>query len=105
MYHGVYCSDKLAERGWALNPLQFPSAVHICLTLMHAQEGVAEQFVRDVREVVAECVATPGDKVEGAGVIYGMAQSLPDRSMVSDIASEYIDGLYRTDWSIVSNGK
>ena len=46
----------------------------------------------------------PFEKSEGLGVIYGMAQSLPDRSMVSDIASHYIDGLYTTDWPQI-NGK
>ena len=90
----------MSEMGWSLNPLQFPSAVHICLTLMHTQTGVADAFLTDLKTVVAECLKSPSSKGDGIGVVYGMAQSLPDRSMVSDIASSYIDGLYTTDWQI-----
>jgi len=71
---------------------------------MHTQEGVAESFLQDVKTVVAECLNTPSEKGEGIGVIYGMAQSLPDRSLVSDIASTFIDGMYTTEWS-QKNGK
>ena len=97
-------SDKLSEMGWSLNPLQFPSAVHICLTLMHTQSGVADSFLADVKTVVEECLQTPSSKGDGIGVVYGMAQSLPDRSLVTEIASSYIDGLYTTDWPQI-NGK
>ncbi|CAG2173834.1 unnamed protein product, partial [Oppiella nova] len=91
-------SDKMSEMGWSLNPLQFPSAVHICLTLMHAQTGVADAFLSDFKTVVNECLKTPTETGEGLGVVYGMAQTLPDRSLVTDIASHYIDGIYTT-WS------
>lgn len=91
-------SDKMAKRGWSLNPLQFPPAVHVCLTLMHAQKHVADEFLNDVKEVVAECLREPRQPSDGLAVVYGMAQSLPDRSMVSDISKQYIDGLYRTEY-------
>ncbi|XP_054159200.1 sphingosine-1-phosphate lyase-like [Oppia nitens] len=97
-------SDKLSEMGWSLNPLQFPSAVHICLTLMHTKPEVVDSFLKDIKTVVNECLLTPKDNTGGLGVIYGMAQSLPDRSLVTDIASHYIDGIYTTEWS-QTNGK
>jgi len=97
-------SDKMSELGWSINPLQFPSAIHICVTLMHTQPGVAQSFLTDLKSSVVECLKTPSDKGEGLSVVYGMAQSLPDRSLVSDIASSYIDGLYTTDWPQI-NGK
>jgi len=37
---------------------------------------------------------TPGKKAEGAGAIYGMAQAVPDRSIVDNIARCFIDTLY-----------
>ena len=37
------------EKGWSLNPLQFPPCFHICMTLMHTQEGVVETFLEDIR--------------------------------------------------------
>ncbi|CAG2102045.1 unnamed protein product [Medioppia subpectinata] len=89
-------SDRMSELGWSLNPLQYPSAVHICLTLMHAQTGVADAFLADLKTVIQECLDSPTETGDGLGVIYGMAQTLPDRSLVTDIASHYIDGIYTT---------
>lgn len=57
--------DSLNNRGWKLNPLQFPSAVHICVTHVHTQPGVAQQFIDDVREDVAELLKHPSKPTEG----------------------------------------
>ena len=46
-------SDGLRKRGWNLNALQFPSAIHICVTLLHTQSGVADRFINDVQEITA----------------------------------------------------
>lgn len=86
----------LSEKGWNINPLQFPSGFHICITMMHVQDGVAEAFLKDIKECVAICMKDPGKKVEGVGVVYGMAQSIPDRSLVSDIACQYLNSIYET---------
>lgn len=48
-------SRELSElpngRGWALNNLQYPPAVHLCVTDMHTAEGRAEGFLKDVSGV------------------------------------------------------
>ena len=44
-------SDGMRKRGWNLNALQFPSCIHICVTLLHTQPGVAERFINDVKEL------------------------------------------------------
>ncbi|KAH6945798.1 hypothetical protein HPB50_009984 [Hyalomma asiaticum] len=36
--------DKLTSRGWNLNPLQYPSGFHLCVTLLHVAEKVADRF-------------------------------------------------------------
>lgn len=87
----------LGEKGWNCNPLQYPSAFHICITLMHVQEGVADAFLEDVSECAAVCMSDPDKKeTEGMGVIYGMSQSIPDRSIVEDIACLYLDSILAT---------
>ena len=45
---------------------------------------------------VAECMKLPDKSAEGMGVVYGMAQSIPDRSIVSDIACQYLNSIYDT---------
>ncbi|KAG5831015.1 hypothetical protein ANANG_G00299380 [Anguilla anguilla] len=90
-------SNALTAKGWNLNSLQFPSSIHICVTLLHTQPGVAEQFVSDVTDLVAVIMKNPKEKTTGMGAIYGMAQSIPDRSMVTEISRGFLDCLYNTD--------
>ncbi|XP_067408774.1 sphingosine-1-phosphate lyase 1 [Emydura macquarii macquarii] len=90
-------SNLLGTRGWNLNVLQFPSSIHLCITLLHTQPGIAEQFLHDVRDCVSEIMKDPKAKTTGMGAIYGMAQSIPDRNMVAEISHAYLDCLYSTD--------
>lgn len=83
-------------RGWNLNPLQYPAGFHLCVTLLHVSENVADRFVRDVRELTAEIMKDPPKPSTGQAAIYGMAQSLPDRTVVEDLARAYIDACYST---------
>jgi glutamate/tyrosine decarboxylase-like PLP-dependent enzyme len=86
--------DAMSERGWSLNGLHRPPAVHICTTLRHAQPGVAERFVGDLREAVAEVRETPAGE-GGMAPVYGMAAQIPDRGVVSDMLAGYMDLWYR----------
>uniref|UniRef100_A0A1W7RG34 sphinganine-1-phosphate aldolase n=1 Tax=Agkistrodon contortrix contortrix TaxID=8713 RepID=A0A1W7RG34_AGKCO len=87
----------LIAKGWNLNILQFPRSIHFCLTLLQTEPGVAEQMVEDVRECVSEIMKNPKEKTTGLSAIYGMAQVIPDRNLVSEIAGGYLDSLYSTD--------
>lgn len=86
-------ADAMAERGWNLNALQRPPAVHICVTLRHTQPGVAERFVADLESAVAYVRQHP-DVEEGMAPVYGMAASMPLRGVVDDLLRRYIDLLY-----------
>lgn len=85
-------NDRLKKLGWHLNALQFPSAFHICVTLMHTDGNISSNFVRDVKNIVADLLIEPRSKVTGSAAIYGMAQTIPDRSVVAEICSKYLDG-------------
>lgn len=87
-------SDALKERGWGLNALQFPSCVHICVTRLHTLPGIAEKFVKDVREATNILVENPSSNEAGSAAVYGMAASIPDRSIVSELTAIYLDALY-----------
>ncbi|KAM9809089.1 sphingosine-1-phosphate lyase 1 isoform X2 [Syngnathus typhle] len=90
-------SNALTSKGWNLNTLQYPSSIHICCTVLHTQPGVVERFVGDIREQVAIIMKNPKEKTTGMGAIYGMAQSIPDRSMVTEISRGFLDCLYSTE--------
>jgi sphinganine-1-phosphate aldolase len=86
--------EYMGRRGWSLNGLHRPAAVHICVTLRHTQPGVADRFLTDLRASVEEVRSQPPGK-EAMAPIYGLADTMPFRGMVRDLLKKYIDLLYR----------
>jgi len=84
--------DGTTRPGWNLNTLQKPSAIHICVTYMH--RGRAEELLRDLRAAVELTATKPELFKNGSAAIYGMAESLPDGSVIDDMARGFIDTLY-----------
>ncbi len=87
--------DFMSKRHWSLNGLHHPPAVHLCVTLRHAQPGVAQHFIDDLRDAVAHVKANPREK-GGMAPVYGLAASLPMRGVIADLLKRYIDLLYKT---------
>jgi len=86
--------DYMTAKGWSLNGLHKPACLHLCVTLRHTQPGVAERFIHDLKEAV-EYVKTNPQTKGGMAPIYGMAATLPVRSVVEDLLERYIDLLYK----------
>jgi sphinganine-1-phosphate aldolase len=86
--------DAMTARGWSLNGLHHPPAVHICTTLRHTGPGVAERFVSDLRDSLAEARSQPPSE-HGMAPIYGMAATLPDRRTVETMIRGFVDLWYR----------
>ncbi|KAK0096393.1 hypothetical protein PV326_005629 [Microctonus aethiopoides] len=94
--HIYLLSEGLTARGWNLNALQFPSAIHLCVTHVHTQPGIADSFLDDVRNILAEMKNNTDESVKGRLALYGMSQKLPDRTVVSDLTRLFIDSMYFT---------
>lgn len=86
--------DQMSYRGWMLTGLLRPAAIHVSPTLRHAQPGVAERFLADLKESVAYVRDTP-DIEGGMAPIYGLAASIPDRTLVHDMLRQVMDIYYR----------
>lgn len=84
--------DRMNKRGWNLRPLQNPPAIHIACTLLTVPH--AEQFIKDLQDCVNETKSDSNKKSEGTAAIYGMAASLPDKSIVNEVACGFLDALY-----------
>ncbi|KAI9502937.1 Dihydrosphingosine phosphate lyase [Coemansia spiralis] len=84
--------DEMKHRGWDLNPLQFPSALHIACTRLTVP--VADEFLSDLQESVDQVKAHPGDYSKGSQAIYGFASTIPDTTIVDEVAQGFIDALY-----------
>ncbi len=85
---------RMAERGWSLNGLHHPPAVHIALTLRHTQPGVVDMFLEDLASAVAAAKASGAEPQTGAAPMYGMAATFPARRAVGELLKRYIDKLY-----------
>lgn len=99
-FHIYRLSEALSKRGWNLNTLQFPNAIHFCVTHVHTQSNFADQFLDDVKNILIDLNKTPDEEVSGKLAIYGMSQSVPDRAIVSDIIKHFMDAMYYTPKSI-----
>jgi glutamate/tyrosine decarboxylase-like PLP-dependent enzyme len=86
--------ERLSAKGWNLNGLHKPSAVHLCVTLRHVEPGVAERFLEDLRAAVEHVRAHPQETGSMAPV-YGMAATVPFRGILSDLLKKYMDLLYK----------
>ena len=86
-------ADLMSEKGWSINSLQRPSAVHFCVTLPTTKDGVAELFLSDLKQVVDDLVngsiSTKGGG-EGNAPIYGMTSALP-KGPINQMLNSYID--------------
>ncbi|KXZ51445.1 hypothetical protein GPECTOR_12g408 [Gonium pectorale] len=85
--------DWLTERGWHLNALQAPPALHFCFTAMNARAAPA--LVAALRAGVDALLADPGAAAaaakSGSAPVYGMSNVSPDRGMVGEFLVAYQD--------------
>jgi glutamate/tyrosine decarboxylase-like PLP-dependent enzyme len=88
---------QMALRGWSLNGLHHPPALHLAVTLRHTRPGVSEKFLADLRDAVATARGTGEEAATGTAPLYGMAATFPARGAVSDLMERYIDRLYEVD--------
>lgn len=86
--------EQMTHQGYSLNGLHRPACVHIALTLRHTLPGVKERFIEDLKAAVAYVKANPSERGSSAP-IYGMAASLPVRSVVGDLLKTYMDAYYK----------
>ncbi|EIW83452.1 PLP-dependent transferase [Coniophora puteana RWD-64-598 SS2] len=85
--------DAMAKRGWHLNALSGPPAVHIACTKLTVP--LVDTFVADLRDAIEDARAAPSGK--GTMVaLYGLGQSSAvGPSMVTELAATFIDTLYK----------
>ena len=87
-------ADGMSAKGWHLNALQDPAAIHIAVTIPIV--AAVDDLIRDLELVVAECRGKSGGKKGDAAALYGVAGALPDKSIVRELAGGFLDTLYKT---------
>jgi glutamate/tyrosine decarboxylase-like PLP-dependent enzyme len=89
IYH---VNDHLASKGWRLNGLQLPPALHFCVTRPNTQPGVVDRFAADLRDAVAYA-EQPHDGRPRSGASYGAADRPPAEKVRAGMA-RYLDKTY-----------
>ncbi|KJX94799.1 sphingosine-1-phosphate lyase like protein [Zymoseptoria brevis] len=87
-------ADGMSSKGWHLNALQDPAAIHIAVTLPITHS--VDDMIKDLEDVVDDCKGKASDKKGGAAALYGVAGSIPDKSIVRDLAVGFLDTLTAT---------
>lgn len=67
-------NDELAARGWRLNGLQLPDALHFCVTRPNTKPGVVERFAADLAAAVHSADANRGAPAR-SGALYAASVS------------------------------
>jgi hypothetical protein len=84
--------DRLEEKGWLIDRLQRPDALHCMVTPRHA--AIVETYLADLRDAV-QCVrANPGLAVKGNAAMYGMIAHVPFRGMIKKQVLNMMIDLY-----------
>lgn len=97
-------ADAMTAKGWHLNSLQDPPAIHVAVTLPISK--VWERLVKDLEDVVesekekervrvVEGKGAKGKAVGDSAALYGVAGSLPNKGVVVQLASGFLDTLYK----------
>ncbi|KAL3422418.1 hypothetical protein PVAG01_06574 [Phlyctema vagabunda] len=97
-------ADAMSGKGWHLNSLQDPPAIHVAVTLPITK--VWEKLVADLEAVVegekekervriVEGKGAKGKSVGDSAALYGVAGSLPNKSVVVELAGGFLDTLYK----------
>ncbi len=97
-------ADAMSAKGWHLNSLQSPPAIHVAVTLpiVAAVDRLIADLVAVVEEEkekervrIVEGKGAKGGAKGDSAALYGVAGSLPNKSVVVQLASGFLDTLYK----------
>jgi glutamate/tyrosine decarboxylase-like PLP-dependent enzyme len=88
-----HVNDGLAQRGWRMNGLQLPPALHFCVTRPNTQPGVVEAFTQDLAAAV-EYAKDPPSPMPRSGAMYGAGGVTPDRDKIRAGIADRLDAMH-----------
>jgi glutamate/tyrosine decarboxylase-like PLP-dependent enzyme len=90
IYH---VNDHLIARGWRLNALQLPAALHFCVTRPNTAPGVAEAFLADLYAAV-DYAKHPSRAEPKSGALYGLGGSPAGNEILNTLFTAALDAMY-----------
>ena len=91
IYH---VNDALRARGWRMNGLQYPNAIHMAVTRPQTQPGVVDEWVADLDAAVQYAVANCDTPAKSSAIYGGVAGGLTDEAdeFIRAVMSDMMDG-------------
>ncbi|KAJ5720616.1 uncharacterized protein N7483_008550 [Penicillium malachiteum] len=96
-------ADDLSAKGWHLSALQSPPAMHCAFTIPTAK--AVDQLITDLTEVIGKELEKAEERRRqgksyilqrgDTSTLYGVAGSIPDKSVISRLAVGFLDTLYK----------
>src|SRR5216683_269068 len=90
IYH---VNDHLIAKGWRLNALQLPAALHFCVTRPNTAPGVADAFLADLRDAV-EYAKHPARPEPKSGALYGLGGTPEGNEILNTLFVAALDAMY-----------
>jgi glutamate/tyrosine decarboxylase-like PLP-dependent enzyme len=91
MYH---VNDYLISKGWRMNGCQNPPGFHFCITLRNTLPGVAEAFIKDLKDAVSYA-KDPPQEYPASGALYGLAASVDGQALLEEGMRDFVEATYR----------
>ena len=88
-----HVNDALGDLGWRMNGLQFPPALHFCITRPNTKPGISEQFATDLAKAVSYAHNPPNPKPR-SGATYGAAGDRPPVDKLRESSANRLDALH-----------
>ncbi|MHA1803831.1 MAG: pyridoxal phosphate-dependent decarboxylase family protein [Promethearchaeota archaeon] len=85
--------DFLDSKGWHLDRLQYPPALHMIVNPHHSK--IADKFLKDLKDAVREVKENPEKVDKGEAAMYGMIASLPNRQKVKKYILNFLKDQYK----------
>src|SRR5712692_7656848 len=90
IYH---VNDHLIQKGWRLNALQLPAALHFCVTRPNTASEVAEAFVDDLQDAV-DYAKHPARAEPKSGALYGLGGTASGDEILDVLFTAALDAMY-----------
>lgn len=89
-------ADKLSKKGWHLNALQKPAALHLAITTLSVR--TIDTFIEVLTETVHEMTNNPASQTKNAestSALYGVAGSVKTAGVADKLIVGFLDTLYK----------
>lgn len=85
-------ADRMEARSWTMDRQHRPACIHLTVTANHGQ--IVDDYLKDLRECVAEVRANPKLSKSGTAPMYGLAAKMPIRRLVASNVRKVIAQMY-----------